>query len=838
MNCQRAERLLSYQQDNVLSARERRAVEAHLAACPACRHRQESFYAVGSALREWEEREPPTDLLGRALARWDSEQATPPAYARRRPFARPLFASLAAGALLAVLGWAFLHRHGQATPKIAGLEQTQTVAPFAPPKRDKSEDDSQGQKIAVAPPPRLHPNNGPSTQHAVRDAHYATHHTQPAIRITQHTMRSMEPDSRYLDGRDLKLAAYWAAGVNDASAPAIDLSLPPVRDDFVRIPLPPIAGMDSRAVEAARRVYAQEAQIVDPRLFRNVTLHEKGTSLASLCATLEKQTGVKLAASRGMTDEKATVLVNELPARDVMRAVARLFDCYWERSGEEGAYGYALKQDLKSQFEEEELRNKDINAALLALDRAMAASKSITPAVQAYQQLTPAERMDLRSGKEIRFSTDGEIPAGFPAGWAKHLLESFGTFFTPAGKFTPAETPGAVADVTFSLVYSELGQVSLECQSAVNPPGLAGMSTLATGRSPSSARPDNRTANKEPQSDPAFQQKIALAPKVCSKPDFKTKFGVDFSKIIYIEDDIQDSVSPPTPHVNSSDVWEAVHEKTGLPIVADYYTHLYPAQDFTIEKPSLYDVLCQVGDSLGVRWKRDGDFLLCRSISFFWDKRKEVPNRLLDRWQADRERNGGLPLDDLLEMATLTDQQLESTFVGQGVRHCRGIMEWNILSNPGYAGMRRKYDTIRPLARFLATLSQSLRARALSADGLTVNALPPVQQEMLHKLGGAAYPSPTGYDGMRFRIDYVPAGWYYWRIIVDNKEEADRFSTNPPLIFGKTSEETLAAARRIYAKASPDAIPRSYGQLVLTLISADGTVSAIGKHPLIIRIAL
>jgi hypothetical protein len=660
----------------------------------------------------------------------------------------------------------------------------------------------------------------------------------PQFTNTPPPEKALVPDATYLDGRDTQLAAFWITGLKSPAPPGVDPPLPPVKEDFVRVPFPQIAGMDTRAIEAARRVYKQEAQIVDARLFRKVALHEKGTSLQDLCAKLEKQTGVKVSASRGIRDEKASVFVNQLPARDVMRAVARLFNGYWQRTGEEGAYEYALKQDFKSQIAEENLRNKDMDAALLALDEAIAVGPRNTPAVQAYLQLTPAERSALRAGKEIRFSTGEALPGGFPAGWAKSLLESFGTIGLPDGNFTPAETPGFEAAVTLSLVHSELGQLSLECQSSVHGPGLPGiasMKTLGTGRSPSSEKPDNRAANKGLEADPAFGGEVSLAPKPCGKPDFKTAFGVDFDKRIHIGDDLQNSVAPPTPHVNSADVWEAVHEKTGLPIIADYYTHLYPTDDFTVNKRPLFDALCRVADALGVHWKKDGDFLLCRSTSFFWDKIKEVPNRLLDRWQKDREANGGLPLDDLLEMTTLTDQQLDSLFVGQGVKHCRNIMEWNILSNPEYSGMRRKYDTVRPMARFLATLPNALRTQLLGKEGVLVSTLNPAIQEALSKII-PPYGKTATYEGMRFRVEYVPAGRYYWQVVVNSNEEMLKWLSNPPIVTGKTQEEAMTAARQVYGDVSPDDIRRSYGQLAMSFLFADGSSTSIGKGPPAVRI--
>src|SRR5262249_43524022 len=136
--------------------------------------------------------------------------------------------------------------------------------------------------------------------------------------------------------------------------------------------------------------------------------------------------------------------------RDVMRQLSRPFGYAWLRSGKPGEYRYELTQDLRSQLMEEELRNRDRNAALLALDReieryrpfldlspdeALARSRTTgfaggapTPAqkkilenlggmgwgpVQIYFRLSRSDLEALRAGQSVRFSqepTSGEQP--------------------------------------------------------------------------------------------------------------------------------------------------------------------------------------------------------------------------------------------------------------------------------------------------------------------------------------------------------------------------------------------------------------------------------------------
>src|SRR5207245_2160024 len=104
-------------------------------------------------------------------------------------------------------------------------------------------------------------------------------------------------------------------------------------------------------------------------LSHEVTCAFRATALSDLCDRLRGDTGIQLSAGPSVADEKVTVFCERLPLRDVMRQLSRPFGYTWLRSKKEGGeYRYELVQDLKSQLLEEELRNRDRNAALLALN--------------------------------------------------------------------------------------------------------------------------------------------------------------------------------------------------------------------------------------------------------------------------------------------------------------------------------------------------------------------------------------------------------------------------------------------------------------------------------------
>jgi hypothetical protein len=257
-------------------------------------------------------------------------------------------------------------------------------------------------------------------------------------------------------------------------------------------------------------------------------------------------------------------------------------------------------------------------------------------------------------------------------------------------------------------------------------------------------------------------------------------------------------------HVSSADVWEAVHRETGLPIVADYYTRIHRLDQVTVTGKSVFETLCTVGDAMGVHWKQEGDFILGRSTSYFWDKLKEVPNQLLQRWIADRDATGGLPLADMLEMASLSDPQLDSLIVSEAITHCHGLRDWGHMRWPVY----------RRSARYFATLTPEQQQRAFTLDTLPFTELTPAQRHAAMQLQFTLNTEAERQDGRTTAIEpelwshasiyaeYIPAGWYVFRPP----------DYNPPVsmapVVGKTAAETLAAARQIWPDAPAERVKR------------------------------
>jgi hypothetical protein len=255
--------------------------------------------------------------------------------------------------------------------------------------------------------------------------------------------------------------------------------------------------------------------------------------------------------------------------------------------------------------------------------------------------------------------------------------------------------------------------------------------------------------------------------------------------------------------VTSADVLEALHRATGRPIVADYYTRLFKPADVSVRNMPLFDALNHLADAMHLRWTRDGggSWLQLRSTSFFNDRLKEVPNRLLARWSTSRRQHGSLTLDDLVEIAQLPDAQLDAAEMAAGARECWGLDEWRLAC----------YRNMRPHLRFLAQLTPAQRQETASATGLPFTRMSLAQQQQFvsFALGDQPLRSLEELDGAALRVDYTLPGGFQWgdpgstenlRWVVPMTAGPQGRRVLRPPVREQTREAALQALRRVDPK--------------------------------------
>jgi hypothetical protein len=517
-----------------------------------------------------------------------------------------------------------------------------------------------------------------------------------------------------------------------------------------------------------------------------------------------------------VADDKITLFCKDRPLRDVMRQISTLFNFTWERSGGEGGgadpssaaeqsdvssrgllgYRYRLTQSLRAQLLEEELRNRDKNEALLAMDKEMGRYKKyghLSPeqakalaenasgeerkvletlagpagaAVHLYGGLSLRELSALQSGQALTFGPEpgaGEQPLSPEL--AGRILQGLnglrlvrdGTTGqprfvrpgdpAPANALPPASVPEAHASAVLQIDRSELGQLSLWGGFGVTllAPGgerrgrFNSGTTLAVGVSPSVRTPANAAVNAGLAHEAALTKRVTIVPEPSCRlePDPFT--------------DLPGQAPGPSsaPRVTTADVLEAIHRATGRDVIGDYYTRLYAPAAVAAKEASLFDALSQLSDATRLRWGKEGTWLTFRTTSFFQDRLKEIPDRLLSRWAASRREKGVLTTEDLTQIAQLSDAQLDAQAMAEGARAVFGLKEW---------GLARS-GNLRPHWRLLGVLPAALRKAAQQPRGVSFTQLSFSQQQQLVSVAFRAQAerlTPEGLAGASLQVSYRP----------------------------------------------------------------------------------
>jgi len=761
MTCRETERLLLEQETQRL---QRPEVVQHLEECLSCRRYQETLRANRKALSPLQAGAVPTGLAQRAIAQWeaDTPMRTPrPLLLRLRPAFAAVAAFAAIGGLIALA-----HR----SPGTPPPSRPVTAPSFALKQGTSPSPRSGAIKAAVMSSPTTPPE---AIAHA--EDHNALQPPRaplpPLPRALQRAPEAAprQDDLAYVNIDPVAYRDYWRL-LPPGESIALETSFQRLRkqgDDFISIPYPRLAGDSPRLIAEAIAAYKQEAAIIDTRLARKVTVEQKAMAFSDLCKWLTDQTGIRFYAGRSIEDDKVTLFCSDRPLRDIMREISEVFGFKWMRSGkgteeDPKEFAYTLYQDTSAQLAEEEQRNHDRNAALLALDREMERYRKyldLTPemareqaalggpdqkllenlagpgwaAAHLYFGLGPDQLAALRSGQPLNFSGQPEQgDLSLPPGVGTGILQSMDNTRIQAGEnggltvgsaqtvpngVAPSAFPGVQPSASLTLSGEEVGQFALQ--------GTAGLLVssgnsraaqqlglnLATGVSPSVKNPQNAELNAKQAKDPTLQDLVTIEPEATCQLE---------------PDPLGDSSDTESgPKVTTADVLEAIHKATRRDIVSDYYTRLYTPDTVSARKMHLFDALNHLADAMHDHWKKDNDWLQFRSVGYFNDRVKEVPNRLLTRWAASRRKNQMMTAQDLMEVASLSDTQLNAHAMAEGARACFGLKEWEL---------GRSAD-VRPHWRFLASLPLQLQEAAWSADGLKFEQLPLAFQQQFIALG-------------------------------------------------------------------------------------------------------
>jgi hypothetical protein len=165
-----------------------------------------------------------------------------------------------------------------------------------------------------------------------------------------------------------------------------------------------------------------------------------------------------------------------------------------------------------------------------------------------------------------------------------------------------------------------------------------------------------------------------------------------------------------------------------------------------------------------------------------------------------------LSLDEVVEIAGLSDAQLDAKEMAEGAKACFGLKEWDLARN----------GSLRSHLRFLAGFTPEQRQEMMSAAGMPLTKMSLAQQQGFL----ARFRSPESLDsfdelaGSTLRVDYTQPGWFTWRVPVWVLRWAvplepgrmGRRALMPP-VRERTREAALQTARRLAPRVTAAVLP-------------------------------
>jgi hypothetical protein len=294
-------------------------------------------------------------------------------------------------------------------------------------------------------------------------------------------------------------------------------------------------------------------------------------------------------------------------------------------------------------------------------------------------RLTPPEWATLRTSASLTFSTDsqpGELP--LPAEIARDLRAARPTWYPPGVRFTVPPDPQeeervrqwekdtgaqwAAADRYGIIVRMDMSRFQTSGWLALDAEPLA-----ISGGASSPARLPVESGRLMVRAWPMIVQ----LPTAEDAPEHRAELAQD--PVLSARRRFQVTAKPlPSPvgapvirRWSLRELLPDLSRTYGVSFIGDAYSisamatvQTYPS--FPSEPTPLYQLLDRLA-GITDRWDRRGQLVRLRSRTWFLDRPREIPLRLIRRWKALYDQYGSLPFEEEVRIVTdLTGAQLES----------------------------------------------------------------------------------------------------------------------------------------------------------------------------------
>lgn len=405
-----------------------------------------------------------------------------------------------------------------------------------------------------------------------------------------------------------------------------------------------------------------------------ITLSLKGASLDELAKILESQSGVKFRIDRDIADKKVAMFVDEKPLSQVMNGLKTLFQYKWYLKESNGIpyYQFSMPDKMKNETEYgisyDELWSifdKKLDEIIAEKDDLNSTDPSVykkyleSTAAGFIKSFNPMMREAFLRGYQLWFNTESPEPQWIPP---RNIID---------GIINNTNPIGAGATLVQSELSSEQGRIektSIKAGISIDPrikPVPNGLDiTIMCPYNYTKSTINETTGNEGSMSGSSA---IRLTPKdlILNIPypsnylPQSTENAVKDPITITMQEIADESgikLKDNKTYANMADLLSILHKKTGMQVIADYYSVWNAAAGFN--NAALSEIMKQAEKSFyPMHTGNDGKFHYFRNIYPVGYDNAETPNTVLAPLQEHSKSKSFFGLNQMADIYNLDDEK-------------------------------------------------------------------------------------------------------------------------------------------------------------------------------------
>lgn len=567
----------------------------------------------------------------------------------------------------------------------------------------------------------------------------------------------------------------------------------------------------------------------DAKLGQKVTYTAVKKTVSSILEDLTKSTGVAFRAGRNSSDwqvrdRKMNIYVKDVPLNELMNSMARVMKFKWEIGGKPGDLSYRLYMDRRTLLDAEaqrvraeqkaaeeaaqkrqkgllqygQLRNlSDADKAKLKQDNPfmyIVATSGMGGSMSSFFAESPGALEAITSGQqfEVKGSTLSPTAQAGLAGAMQQIVGLEARFNGGKARTTlPADIASNMGAVTVQInrnldmmkgmpqANMMLGEMDIRYKG-----GSVGIPMLDP-ESPMTKLIGKALIQSEDQGRPVDEVMKDLVPEFISAMTKQIKADTSGETIIEHADDpvLHNKITLKDPGRALPDVEKSLADASKFAVVSDFFGGWsLPMGQVPTTESELKDVLDKIGDNYTYNWDKHSNVLELRDRNWFKKRAAQIPEAWLERWRQELTKDGTIDIDELAQMAALTQEQISVNLMADDIlRTALGSV---------YSG--------REILRLYGALSSDQRSMLL-AGGLNLGSLNQDQwaqaQKTIQARGGGTLDFDRKCYIVGVRTQKGKAYDYKFTLYDSSKNELSSWNMNTPTYTPPAPPKNTAPAK-------------------------------------------